>query len=84
MHGDTEDKGDGYYNTITSSSGVVWHKHTMIPNPSGIGMIIPSSTYYVGVTQGKTYSLTRTAGGQPLTISYSSSINNQTPTVTDY
>lgn len=46
--------------------------------------------WYVGVTPNKSYTLTLSAGREPgtdsgsVTISYSQSINNQTPKVTDY
>ncbi len=46
-----------------------------------------AATTYIGVTAGKQYSLYMLSEGatiQKFTISYSASINRQTPTVTDY
>ncbi len=50
-------------------------------------VVTKDATTYIGVTAGKQYSLYmeyRGATMQAFTISYSASINRQTPTVTDY
>ncbi len=76
----TDWSGDGAYGTSSlwnRSSSKVW----LVGPDSG------SCTVYVGVSENKTYSLRFYCINidiQKFTISYSASINRQTPTVTDY
>lgn len=71
---------DGYSRLYNKANRTVWQL-------IGGYVVTKDATTYIGVTAGKQYSLYMLSQGatiQKFTVSYSASINRQTPTVTDY